>query len=666
MATEEVTALTAPNASLYVGDLSPTVDEQVLIEKFSKVGAVYYARICRDISTKSSLGYGYVNFCDPNDAERALELMNYELIHNKPIRLMWSQRDPSLRKSGRGNIYIKNLAKDITQKELYDTFSCMGTILSCKIAMDSNGNSKGFGYIHFENEEHAEKAIEKINGMEILGQIVYVGHFVPRGSRQTGTNKPKFNNLYVKSFPPETTDETLREMFQEFGEIISCVVSVDGDGKSKGFGFVCFKDPDNAEAAVKAMHGKETNGRVLYVGRAQKKVERLEELRIRADKQKAERQARYIGGVNLYVKNLDDTIDDAALEEAFSRYGPITSAKVMRDAQGRSKGFGFVCFTQPEDAAKAVVQMSAFLLGSKPLYVAIAQRKEERRERLGGIPRHPQFRLGIPQMQQNAGANYFPQGAFHRAPPYYPQGVIPTQPRWNRPSGVPGTMAQLNVPRPMAGHYFPTGASLPAIAQLAQMRQPSLIRSMIPGGVPSGAPMVNNAVMHGQVRRPGPSMAQISANGMSPVVNNMQAAGQPRQVANQPLPRQVHMPFNQGGRPIAANQNAGLATVMSPLGDQLSVRPAPPTPHERKIELGERLFPLVSEFDQQRASKITGMLLCLGESDILGLLQSKDDLKAKVEEAVAVLDGRAKPSAEQSQNRGDVNAVPTPVGSKET
>merc|ERR1711872_1008291 len=112
----------------------------------------------------------------------------------------------------------KNLAKDITQKELYDTFSTFGTILSCKIAMDSNGCSKGFGYIHFENEEHAEAAIGKINGMEILGQIVYVGHFVARSARQSGTAKLRFNNLYVKSFPPETTDESLREMFQEFGE----------------------------------------------------------------------------------------------------------------------------------------------------------------------------------------------------------------------------------------------------------------------------------------------------------------------------------------------------------------------------------------------------------------------------------------------------------------
>lgn len=69
----------------------------------------------------------------PPPAERALDTMNFDVVKGKPIRIMWSQRDPSLRKSGVGNVFIKNLDKSIDNKALYDTFSAFGNILSCKV-----------------------------------------------------------------------------------------------------------------------------------------------------------------------------------------------------------------------------------------------------------------------------------------------------------------------------------------------------------------------------------------------------------------------------------------------------------------------------------------------------------------------------------------------------
>lgn len=92
---------------------------------------------------------------------------------------------------------------------------------------------------------------------------------------------------------------------------------------------------------------------------------------------------------NLFVKNLHEAIDDGRLREEFSRCGLVTSAKVMRLENGVSRGYGFVCFRTPYEAQRAIFLMNGRILDGKPLFVGIAQKKEERRKVL-----EAQFRKG--------------------------------------------------------------------------------------------------------------------------------------------------------------------------------------------------------------------------------------------------------------------------------
>eukprot|EP00166_Cyanidium_caldarium_P004724 ctg_5145.g639 len=98
-------------------------------------------------------------------------------------------------------------------------------------------------------------------------------------------------------------------------------------------------------------------GRELYVGRSQKKSEREAMLRSQKEQERVERQQK-LADTNLFVKNLSDDVDEDRLREEFSRFGTITSLRIMRDERGQSRGFGFVAFSQPDEAIKAVTEMN--------------------------------------------------------------------------------------------------------------------------------------------------------------------------------------------------------------------------------------------------------------------------------------------------------------------
>ncbi|KAK7714679.1 Protein phosphatase PP2A regulatory subunit B [Diaporthe eres] len=679
----------ASSASLYVGELDPTVTEAMLFELFSQIGPVASIRVCRDAVTRRSLGYAYVNYNTTIDGEKALEELNYTIIKGRPCRIMWSQRDPALRKTGAGNVFIKNLDVAIDNKALHDTFAAFGNILSCKVAQDEHGNSKGYGFVHYETDEAASQAIKHVNGMLLNEKKVYVGHHIPKKDRQSKFEEMKanFTNVYVKNIQTDCTDDEFRDLFTKYGDITSASLARDQEsGKNRGFGFVNFTTHEAAYKAVEELNGKDFKGQDLYVGRAQKKHEREEELRKSYEAARMEKASKY-QGVNLYVKNLSDDVDDDKLRSIFSEFGPITSAKVMRDAIeagdeqedsegkdkenkketeetsgddesgekkdkksdkkfGKSKGFGFVCFSNPDDATKAVADMNQRMIDGKPLYVALAQRKDVRKSQLeASIQARNQIRMqqaaaGMPGHFMQPPVFYAPgqQGGFPgaggRGMPYQMgmpmpgaqagrQGQFPNA-FPGQPGGGRGGIPPQQIPPNMyglPGNFPPAGYNQPNNPQFIQALQQVQHQAA--------------ALAGGRGVQPGRGPIQ----GMGGIPGNIQGAPGRGNMGRQGFP--------QGGRGAPPPQMGGMADLSA--ASLLQAQVAAAAPPQQKQILGEAIFPKISNLQPELAGKITGMLLEMDNQELINLIDDDNALRAKVDEAMNVYDEYVKNQGEDGE-----------------
>jgi polyadenylate-binding protein len=617
------------SASLYVGDLHPDITEGFLFEMFNRVGPVASIRVCRDTVTRRSLGYAYVNFHNVQDAERALDTMNFTDIKSRPCRIMWSQRDPSIRKSGVGNVFVKNLASTVDNKGLFDFFSTFGNILSCKVATDEAGESKGYGYVHYDTAEAAQEAIQKISGQILEDQEVFVGTFLRRQDRAS-TNA--WTNLYVKNFPREWSEDNLAAVFTPFGVVSSLKLVRDRDNNSLGFGFVDFAAHESAKAALDEINEKffeidatTAESFTMYVNQAQKKIDRERELKAKMDAAKSEQITKF-QGMNLFVKNLDETITDDSYRELFTPFGTITSTRIMREPSGASRGFAFVCFSTAEEATRAITEMNGKMIGSKPLFVAMHQRKELRQQYL--MATHGPRNGNGPSNNGN-GLRFPMQGApmGYAMNMGYPGGPMPPR----QPFPMMGGMMGRGGPMNMGG---PRGYPMPnySMGMGMNMNQQQVQRTGRPNQQVVSNPINNQNRQRVQPQQQ-PRGQPVRGVQQGQQVRGAQQGGA-QQGQNVKYTNQVrNVPQGQQQAQTVAASNQAMSLNSSNLTDLL----ASADPQAQKNIIGEYLYPLILRHENELAGKITGMLLEMENAELLHLIESPEALLAKIKEALSVL-----------------------------
>jgi len=146
--------------------------------------------------------------------------MNNTTVGGRPIRLNHQKNNQKF--DPEANVIVKNLANNLTQKDIFDHFSNYGKIVSLKLETYADNRSRGFCYIQFETAELANSCIEKANGSNLGDKEVTVMKHEKRNVRPQ--TEQRFTNLFVKNLEQGTDDQKLKEMFQEFGEIVSAHV----------------------------------------------------------------------------------------------------------------------------------------------------------------------------------------------------------------------------------------------------------------------------------------------------------------------------------------------------------------------------------------------------------------------------------------------------------
>lgn len=161
-------------ATLYVGDLSDHVTDDILLELFMQVGPVVHVNIPRDRITNRTNGYGFVEFRTEEDARYAAAIMDGVRLFGTPIKTGSAPTNDTEIDVG-AKLYVGNLGEDVNDLLLHSLFSRFGNIQTCRVVMDpSTGKSRGHGFVSYDSFEAADEAKVRMNGQFVCNKPVTV------------------------------------------------------------------------------------------------------------------------------------------------------------------------------------------------------------------------------------------------------------------------------------------------------------------------------------------------------------------------------------------------------------------------------------------------------------------------------------------------------------
>ncbi|OJT14034.1 Polyadenylate-binding protein 3 [Trametes pubescens] len=543
-------------------------------------------------------------------------------------------------------LYISGLPPYVRDEDLAVAFQ---TCAPFRPNILRDGSNKPLsGTIEFKYLEKAEKALATLQGRHIpnlLQPALLTLSPYPSTTPPTPLPPPSASPRLVKQLPPGYTDSQLYDLFRSFGALAS-VRTQSPFGPDTGV--VEFWREEDAREAEEAMHCADVEGQniVVQIYQPRRAGAAMSEFSPNAPS--------FVptGSVFPYpAQNLDTSIDSNGLFSHFRQFGQIVSARVMRNEGGESRGFGFVSYQTPDQAAAALNQMNGVVIGTKSLVVRLHEPKQLRQEKLaqrfGGHNGHPRSSSGATSpTASEAGESYA---------------------GWPSPSSHPAVLGS-----PTMGHHErherPDRARRSSGSFYHAALAGTLNLPMRYDDLSALSPVVRKEVLTGELSRQIKSMdvvrseeldtvvQSIVALSLSEVVQCIQDPGKlseqiqaakkslnPAKASKSPSPSPAG---SQDSRLLDASAPNATASAPDHPSTPLSMPATLSTPPRTESPSGslapqsekDRMFAAVSKLESAQIAELTELLMSLPKRERAMCLFNVEVLRAKIADAKLVLE----------------------------
>lgn len=335
---------------LYISGIDPSMtDKELAGLVFEKVLPVRL-KIERNVA-EGQTASGTIEFQTLDKAEKA-----YAIVH-PPIQLCIVEEatanDPTASAKPR---LVKQLPSTTDDANLYDLFRRFGPLKRAHcIRTNPAGVHTGFrgmAVLEYYSEKDAQLAQAAMHCADVGGKTISV--VVDTATRKVSASASEFR----PSAAPFVPNSAMTTIAPSFAPSAPGSRSVSAGSSASIYAPAAAVTPTDTRTAATAK--KNTRGPLQYSDQA----------------------ATYVDPCNLFIKNLDSEYKSNDLFDTFKPFGQIVSARVMRDNDGKSREFGFVSFTTPDEARLALEAMDNAKLGSKKVTVRLHEPKTMRQEKL--------------------------------------------------------------------------------------------------------------------------------------------------------------------------------------------------------------------------------------------------------------------------------------------